>query len=118
MEIVRIEGGRKVAREVEFYSLDAIIAVGYRANCFQATQFGVWATKTLREFITKGFVLDDERLKHGKTVFGKDYFDELLDVPWISVYRPYAGCSRAAWAVSAAAFSASCFCVYSLARAW
>ena len=62
-----------------YYNLDAIIAVGYRVNSFQATQFRIWATKTLREFITKGFVLDDERLKQGKTLFGKDYFDELLE---------------------------------------
>ncbi len=79
MEIVRTEGSREVAREVEFYNLDAIIAVGYRVNSFQATQFRIWATKTLREFIVKGFVLDDERLKQGKQVFGKDYFDELLE---------------------------------------
>jgi hypothetical protein len=63
---------------MEFYNLDAIIAVGYRVNSRQATQFRVWATKTLREFIIKGFVLDDERLKQGKR-FGKDYFDELLE---------------------------------------
>lgn len=62
-----------------FYNLDAIIAVGYRVNSYQATQFRIWATKTLKEFIVKGFVLDDERLKQGKTVFGKDYFDELLE---------------------------------------
>ena len=61
-----------------FYSLDAIIAVGYRVNSYQATQFRIWATKTLKEFITKGFVLDDERLKQGKA-FGKDYFEELLE---------------------------------------
>lgn len=61
-----------------FYSLDAIIAVGYRVNSFQATQFRIWATKTLKEFIVKGFVLDDDRLKQGRS-FGKDYFDELLD---------------------------------------
>lgn len=61
-----------------FYNLDAIIAVGYRVNSYQATQFRVWATKNLREFIIKGFVLDDERLKQGQR-FGKDYFDELLD---------------------------------------
>lgn len=79
MEIVRAEGGREVAREVEFYNLDAIIAVGYRVNSHQATQFRIWATKTLREFIIKGFVLDDERLKRGRQVFGKDYFDELLE---------------------------------------
>jgi len=61
-----------------FYNLDAIIAVGYRVNSYQATQFRIWATKTLREFIIKGFVLDDERLKQGKR-FSKDYFDELLE---------------------------------------
>jgi len=60
------------------YNLDAIIAVGYRVNSFQATQFRIWATKTLREFMIKGFVLDDERLKQGIR-FGKDYFDELLE---------------------------------------
>ena len=63
----------------KYYNLDAIIAVGYRVNSYQATQFRIWATKTLREFIIKGFVLDDERLKQGKRVFGKDYFDELLE---------------------------------------
>jgi len=61
-----------------FYNLDTIIAIGYRVNSYQATQFRIWATKTLREFIIKGFVLDDERLKQGKR-FGKDYFDELLE---------------------------------------
>jgi len=79
MEIVRAEGEREVARAVEFYNLDAIIAVGYRVNSYQATQFRIWATKTLREFIIKGFVMDDERLKRGKPVFGKDYFEELLE---------------------------------------
>ncbi len=64
--------------KTKFYNLDAIIAVGYRVNSYQATQFRIWATKTLREFIIKGFVLDDERLKQGKR-FGKDYFDELLE---------------------------------------
>jgi hypothetical protein len=78
IRIVQKEGNREVAREVDFYNLDAIIAVGYRVNSFQATQFRIWATKTLREFIVKGFVLDDERLKQGKR-FGKDYFDELLE---------------------------------------
>jgi hypothetical protein len=65
--------------ETKFYSLDAIIAVGYRVNSKRATDFRIWATKTLKEFITKGFVLDDERLKQGKTAFGKDYFRELLE---------------------------------------
>lgn len=64
--------------KTSYYNLDAIIAVGYRVNSNQATQFRIWATKTLREFIIKGFVLDDERLKQGKR-FGKDYFDELLE---------------------------------------
>ncbi|HEV2478326.1 MAG TPA: virulence RhuM family protein [Puia sp.] len=62
----------------KFYNLDAIIAVGYRVNSIEATRFRIWSTKTLREFIVKGFVLDDERLKQGKK-FGKDYFDELLE---------------------------------------
>ncbi len=76
---VQKEGSRDVSRELDYYSLDAIIAVGYRVNSYQATRFRVWATKILKEFIIKGFVLDDERLKRGKTVFGKDYFDELLE---------------------------------------
>lgn len=75
---VRTEGAREVAREVEFYNLDAIIAVGYRVNSRQATQFRIWATSVLREFIVKGFALDDDRLK-GNAKFGKDYFDELLE---------------------------------------
>jgi hypothetical protein len=78
METVRQEGTRLVRRVVDFYNLDAIIAVGYRVNSYEATQFRIWATKTLKEFIIKGFVLDDERLKQGKS-FGKDYFDELLE---------------------------------------
>ncbi len=79
MEIVQMEGGRKVSREIDFYNLDMIIAVGYRVNSYQATQFRVWATNTLKEFLKKGFVMDDERLKQGKNIFGKDYFDELLE---------------------------------------
>jgi hypothetical protein len=75
---VQKEGNREVSREIEFYNLDAIISVGYRVNSTQATQFRIWATRTLREFIVKGFVLDDERLKLNKR-FGKDYFDELLE---------------------------------------
>jgi hypothetical protein len=75
---VQTEGNREVRREIEFYNLDAIISVGYRVNSAQATQFRIWATQTLREFIVKGFVLDDERLKLNKR-FGKDYFDELLE---------------------------------------
>lgn len=80
MEIVVNRGFRgEVKEDVVFYNLDAIIAVGYRVNSAKATQFRIWATKTLKEFIIKGFVLDDERLKQGKTAFGKDYFRELLE---------------------------------------
>jgi hypothetical protein len=65
--------------QMRYYNLDAIIAVGYRVNSYQATQFRIWATKTLREFMIKGFALDDERLKNGGKLFGKDYFNELLE---------------------------------------
>ncbi|WP_317193391.1 RhuM family protein [Chryseobacterium indoltheticum] len=75
---VQIEGERNVARNLEYYNLDAIISVGYRVNSSKATQFRIWATQTLKEFIIKGFVIDDERLKQGQNVFGKDYFKELL----------------------------------------
>jgi hypothetical protein len=78
IRIVQTEGAREVGREVDFYNLDAIIAVGYRVNSYQATQFRIWATNVLKEFLIKGFVLDDERLKQGKR-FDKDYFDELLE---------------------------------------
>lgn len=78
MEIVRQEGSREVRRKVDCYSLDAIIAVGYRVNSYGATQFRIWATKTLKEFMIKGYVLDDERLKQGRS-FSEDYFDELLE---------------------------------------
>ncbi|KLT69676.1 MULTISPECIES: virulence RhuM family protein [Flavobacterium] len=77
IRIVQKEGNRQVSREIDFYNLDAIIAVGYRVNSKQATQFRIWATKTLKEFIIKGFVLNDEMLKNGSS-FGKDYFEELL----------------------------------------
>lgn len=76
--IVQSEGERDVERTPMFYNLDAIIAVGYRVNSYQATQFRIWATSVLKEMIVKGFVLDDERLKQGKH-FGKDYFDDLLE---------------------------------------
>ena len=79
MEQVQSEGGRRVAREMVFYNLDAIIAVGYRVNSYLATQFRIWATKVLTEYITKGFVLDDNRLKKGGNPFGEDYFRELLE---------------------------------------
>jgi hypothetical protein len=65
--------------KTKYYNLDTIIAVGYRVNSYQATQFRIWATRTLKEFMLKGFVLDDERLKQGKQLFGRDYFDELLE---------------------------------------
>ncbi|MCH8010559.1 MAG: virulence RhuM family protein [Candidatus Marinimicrobia bacterium] len=65
--------------DTKFYNLDVIISVGYRVNSYQATQFRIWATRTLKEYIIKGFVLDDERLKQGNRFFGKDYFDELLE---------------------------------------
>jgi hypothetical protein len=78
METVQIEGAREVTRTVEFYNLDAVIAVGYRVNSKKATRFRQWATKTLHEYIQKGFVLNDDMLKNGKP-FGKDYFDELLE---------------------------------------
>lgn len=76
--IVQKEGSREVARQVEFYNLDAIIAVGYRVNSKRATQFRIWATDVLRDMIVKGFAIDDERLKQGRH-FGQDYFDELLE---------------------------------------
>jgi len=65
-------------RPVSFYNLDVILSVGYRVNSYQATQFRIWATKTLKEYLIKGFALDDTRLKQGKQIFGKDYFEELL----------------------------------------
>ena len=79
IRIVQNEGGRKVSRKVDFYNLDAIIAVGYRVNSKRATQFRIWATQVLKEYIIKGFTMDDERLKQGERVFGKDYFRELLE---------------------------------------
>lgn len=75
---VQKEGNREVSREISFYSLDVIIAVGYRVNSKQATDFRIWATNTLKEYIKKGFVLNDELLKNGPK-FGKDYFKELLE---------------------------------------
>lgn len=79
MEIVQTEGMRSVRRQVDFYNLDAIISVGYRVNSRRATHFRIWATGVLKEYMIKGFVLDDDRLKQGKTAFGKDYFRELLE---------------------------------------
>ena len=76
--VVRKEGSREVQRNIDHYNLDAIIAVGYRVNSKKATRFRQWATKTLKEYIQKGFVLNDELMKNGRP-FGKDYFDELLE---------------------------------------
>lgn len=79
MEIVQQEGSRQVKRNVDFYNLDAIISVGYRVNSKRATHFRIWATGILKEYMIKGFAIDDDRLKQGKTAFGKDYFRELLE---------------------------------------
>ena len=79
LEIVQTEGNRSVRRTPDFYNLDAIISVGYRVNSRRATQFRIWATSVLREYMVKGFALDDDRLKQGRTAFGKDYFRELLE---------------------------------------
>lgn len=79
METVQEEGNRNVKRIRDFYNLDAIISVGYRVNSRKATNFRIWATGILKEYMTKGFAMDDERLKQGKTAFGKDYFKELLE---------------------------------------
>lgn len=77
--VVQKEGSRNINRKVTFYNLDAIISVGYRVNSSKATKFRIWATQVLKEYIQKGFAMDDERLKQGKTAFGKDYFRELLE---------------------------------------
>ena len=79
ISVVRKEGNRQVNRKLKYYNLDAIISVGYRVNSRRATQFRIWATSVLKEYMIKGFAMDDERLKQGKTVFGKDYFRELLE---------------------------------------
>lgn len=79
MEIVQVEGARQVERLVELYNLDAIISVGYRVNSQKATHFRIWATSILKEYMIKGFAMDDTRLKRGETTFGKDYFRELLE---------------------------------------
>jgi hypothetical protein len=79
IRVVQKEGNRDVSRELDFYNLDMVISVGYRVNSARATQFRIWATNVLREYMVKGFVLHDERLKQGEKVFGKDYFKELLE---------------------------------------
>lgn len=78
LETVQQEGARQVTRKLEYYNLDAVISVGYRVNSAQATQFRIWATSLIKEYIIKGFAMDDERLKNGR-YFGKDYFRELLE---------------------------------------
>ena len=78
LETVQQEGARQVTRKLEYYNLDAVISVGYRVNSAQATQFRIWATQLIKEYIIKGFAMDDERLKNGR-YFGKDYFRELLE---------------------------------------
>lgn len=78
LETVQTEGNREVKRNIEYFNLDAIISVGYRVNSAQATRFRIWATNTLKEYIIKGFIMDDDRLKNGR-YFGKDYFKELLE---------------------------------------
>ncbi len=78
LETVQQEGKRQVKRKLEYYNLDAVISVGYRVNSSQATQFRIWATALIKEYIIKGFAMDDERLKNGR-FFGKDYFKELLE---------------------------------------
>lgn len=82
MEITTQHGsmpGKQQVKKVQFYSLDAIISVGYRVNSIRATHFRIWATSVLKEYMIKGFALDDDRLKQGKAAFGKDYFRELLE---------------------------------------
>jgi hypothetical protein len=76
---VQQEGNRTVNRQIEYYNLDAIISVGYRVNSSQATAFRIWATERLKEYIIKGFTMDDERLKNPQNIFGKDYFEEQLE---------------------------------------
>lgn len=68
-----------VNRKVSYYNLDAIIAVGYRVNSYKAIQFRIWATRILKEYLIKGFALDDDRLKQGNNLFGKDFFKELIE---------------------------------------
>lgn len=79
IRVVQKEGNRNVERELLYYNLDAIISVGYRVNSRRATNFRIWATSVLKEYMIKGFAMDDERLKQGKTAFGEDYFRELLE---------------------------------------
>jgi hypothetical protein len=89
LETVQQEGARQVTRKLEYYNLDAVISVGYRVNSAQATQFRIWATQLIKEYIIKGFAMDDERLKNGR-FFGKDYFRELLELVRMSDYKTIA----------------------------
>ena len=82
---VQMEGARQVTREAEFYSLDAIIAVGYRVNSKKATHFRVWATQVLKEYIIKGFAMDDERLKDPRSIFGKALDNIFMKLPQANV---------------------------------
>ena len=77
---VQEEGGREVQRNIEFYNLDAIISVGYRVSSQKATMFRIWANSVLKNYLVKGFAIDDDRLKQGKNLFDKDYFDELIEI--------------------------------------
>ena len=86
MEIVRKEGNRNVKRKIEFYNLDAIIAVGYRVNSKKATKFRMWATKILKDYMIKGFAIDVEKMKNGPK-YGKDYYDELLQTLILSLLK-------------------------------
>lgn len=79
IETVQNEGGREIKRQIEYYNLDMIIAVGYRINSKQATHFRIWATNILKEYIIKGFVMNDKRLMEPNKTIGEDYFDELLE---------------------------------------
>lgn len=79
IRVVRNEGKRTVSRDIDFYNLDVVISVGYRVNSSRATQFRIWATQVLKEYIIKGFAMNDTRLKQGGKTFGKDYFRELLE---------------------------------------
>lgn len=80
-DFLQVQQGRDriVSRKAKFYNLDAVISVGHRVNSTKVTKFRIWATKALKEYIIKGFVLDDNRLKQEEVVFGKDYFRELLE---------------------------------------
>ena len=84
LETVQLEGQREIKRKLEYYNLDAVISVGYRVNSTQATQFRIWAAQLIKEYIIKGFAMDDERLKNGR-FFGRDYFKELLE--WVRSIR-------------------------------